>query len=80
MTNNVGYLPRIQGKREKQAVYKTADSTMFIALTRTRGCIMTQQGSVPGDLYSHTKQKNHSIPHLCKYPVPQKKVSQEHGD
>ena len=73
MMNNVGHLPRIQGKREKQAVYKTAYGTIFIALTRTRGCIMTQQDSVPGDLYSHTKQKNHSIPPLCKYPVPQEK-------
>lgn len=41
---------------------------------------MTQQGSVPGDLYSHTKQKNHGIPPLCKYPVPQEKMIQEHID
>lgn len=38
---------------------------------------MTQQGSVPGDLYSHTKQKNHLFVSTLFH---KKKMIQEHID
>ena len=51
----------------------------FIALKRTRGCIMTLEGSVAEHLFDIKKQKTCHIPHIYEYHLfHKKKVIQEY--
>ena len=47
---------------------------IFITMKRTRGCIMTFEGSVAKYLYSHAKRKTCRIPDIYEYHVPQEKM------
>lgn len=61
----------------KNKQFKTAcgywQSTIFIPLERTRGCIVMLEGSVGEELFSHAKQKTCHILYIYENLVVQEK-------
>ena len=53
---------------QSKSAHGYCHNKIFIAMKRTKGCIITVEGSVAKYL-SHAKQKTCCIPHIYKYTV-----------